>query len=302
MYDCTLQNIIDQIQDHQAELWVPSPPPPISVSEDGEAENFEDPNSEDPAPPTPPPPPAQIISVEVQRHHHVVIEEQLGDLAIIEEQPKIIIQDVPPKMALPPSPQITVEEEETTTPMPQAVLEIHEERGTDQEQKEMVEMEVKPQQNSSNHLDEKEELENGGKIQNDNHEEIGPPPQYSSGEEEILEENNLTKETHENYQNQKSTEDRNTAEAYQGSTEGRNGLATEVLENHGAKDEILEESMEFSDENGNTTEPEMNAAEEEPEIPEMIEQTPILLPPMEVCLLETRVDVRLLLLGWLLSN
>ena len=294
MYDCTLQNIIDQIQDHQAELWVPSPPPPISVSEDGEAEDFEDPNSEDPAPPTPPPPPtAQIISVEVQRHHHVVIEEQLGDLAIIEEQPKIIIQDVPPKMALPPSPQITVEEEETTTPMPQAVLEIHD---TDQEQKEIVEMEVKPQQNSSNHLNE-EEQENGGKIQNDNHEEIGPPPQYSSGEEEILEENNLTKETQENYQNQKSTEDRNPAEVYQGSTEGRNGLATEVLENHGAKDEILEESMEFSDENGNTTEPEMNAAEEEPEIPEMIEQTPILLPPMEVRLLETRVDVRLLLLG-----
>ena len=297
MYDCTLQNIIDQIQDHQAELWVPSPPPPISVSEDGETEDFEDPNSEDPAPPTPPPPPtAQIISVEVQRHHHIVIEEQLGDLAIIEEQPKIIIQDVPPKLVLPPSPQITVEEEETTTPMPQAVLEIHD---TDQEQKEIVEMEVKPQQNSSNHLNE-EEQENGGKIQNDNHEEIGPPPQYSSGEEEILEENNLTKETQENYQNQKSTEDQNPAEVYQGSTEGRNGLATEVLENHGAKDEILEESMEFSDENGNNTEPEMNAAEDEPEIPEMIEQTPIILPPMEVCLLETRVDVRLLLLGRLL--
>ena len=295
MYDCTLQNIIDQIQDHQAEFWVPSPPPPISVSEDGEAEDFDDPDSEDPAPPTPPPPPAQIISVEVQRHHHIVIEEQLGDLAITEEQPKIIVQDVPPKLALPTSsPQIIDEEKETTTPMPQAVLEIHEERDTDQEQKEMVEMEVKPQQNLSNHLDEKE-LENGGKIQNYNDdlgEEIGPPPQYSSGEEE----NNLT-ESKENNQNQGSTEGRNPAELYQGSTEVCNGLATEVLENHGAKDEILEESMEFSDENGNNTEPEMNAAEEEPEIPEMIEQTPILLPPMEVRLLETRVDVRFLLLG-----
>ena len=295
MYDCTLQNIIDQIQDHQAEFWVPSPPPPISVSEDGEAEDFDDPDSEDPAPPTPPPPPAQIISVEVQRHHHIVIEEQLGDLAITEEQPKIIVQDVPPKLALPTSsPQIIDEEKETTTPMPQAVLEIHEERDTDQEQKEMVEMEVKPQQNLSNHLDEKE-LENGGKTQNDNDdlgEEIGPPPQYSSGEEE----NNFT-ETKENNQNQGSTEGRNPAELYQGSTEVCNGLATEVLENHGAKDEILEESMEFSDENGNNTEPEMNAAEEEPEIPEMIEQTPILLPPMEVRLLETRVDVRFLLLG-----
>ena len=253
IYDFFIQTtIIDQIQDHQ-ELWVPTPPPPVTSEE--AAEVYEDNNNSEPAPPTPPPVPAdpervietsgkiqneaQIISVEVQRH--VVIEEQLEDLAVSEP-----IQDVP-SMLVPPSsssPQIAVEE---TTPVPQAV-EIHDD------------LENEGQKNLGNH----NEDEKGGKIQNDNSNDVlekeendaSPPPQYSSTEE---------KEVFEN------------SSEISGNDSVENG--GKIQNSNDTKEEEMEESMEFSDENENITEPE-TSAEEEP-IPE-IEQTPILLPPMEV--------------------
>ena len=244
MYD----TIIDQIQDHQ-ELLAPTPPPPV-VS-DGEEFEEEESASNDP-PPLPTPPPqqiidAQIISVEVQRHHVVTVEEQqLEDLAFEEEIP-----DVPSE--LPPSPKIVAAAvEETVNIAPQAEDPTHEE----EEEKEMVEMEVKPE----NTL----EAENDNtKIQNDDDDDyLGeiPPPDY---EEEVLK-NPIIEEVSEIP----------TEEVLENIS-----LEEPVLDNTGIKEE-LEDSLEFSDENGNNTEPEEPIAE--------IKQPPILLPPMEVRL-ETRV-------------
>ena len=254
--------IIDKIQDHQ-ELLAPTPPPPVvsDVEEEYEEESSKNP----PNLPTPPPQQiidAQIISVEVQRHHIVTeSEQQLEDLAIKEEQTEI--QDIPPELP-PPSPKII--EESTVNIAPQAEVPSHE------EEKEIVEMEVKLQNNPLEPENDYTKIQNV----NDDDNDLGeiPPPDYSSSEETVLK-NRIEEE---------ALEIRPTTE---GVLENINLEDDEVeLGNKGMK-EILEDSLEFSDENGNNTEPEEPMAE--------IKQPPIILPPMEVCL-ETKDGIALIML------
>ena len=254
--------IIDKIQDHQ-ELLAPTPPPPVvsDVEEEYEEESSKNP----PNLPTPPPQQiidAQIISVEVQRHHIVTeSEQQLEDLAIKEEQTEI--QDIPPELP-PPSPKII--EESTVNIAPQAEVPSHE------EEKEIVEMEVKLQNNPLEPENDYTKIQNV----NDDDNDLGeiPPPDYSSSEETVLK----------NRSEDEALEIRPTTE---GVLENINLEDEEVeLDNKGMK-EILEDSLEFSDENGNNTEPEEPMAE--------IKQPPIILPPMEVCL-ETKGGIALIML------